>query len=217
MCFLERKKKYHICLDVIAIAFELPRVSNPTYPFSPKSTPTDDKMISYFCGKPMEWGSNKTITTKCFTNESCLYNLIMCFNLLPLSYRNTVIKERAKFLYAFMKKVSIDLLSVLRKSLIELHEYEDKMTHLIYPCLITRLLTHLKITIPSNIPQLPLLAKPISNHSIKRMDGQLRSPNRMTVMGKIVELVLVRLLHLPWMSWSLSMLLRVFKSVFLIN
>jgi hypothetical protein len=117
-------------------------------------------MILYFCGKRMAWGSSKIITIKYFTNESRLYNLIMCFNLLRLSY---------KFLYVFMKKISINLSSVLCKSLIEMHECEDKMIHLIYPCLITRLLTHLKITIPSNILQFPLSAKPISNHSIKWM------------------------------------------------
>lgn len=173
-----RKNKYHISPDVIATAFKLPRVSNPTYPFSPNSTPSDNEMISYFCGMPMEWGSTKTITTKCFTPESRLYNLIMCFNLLPLSHRNTVTKERAKFLYAFMKKVSIDLPSVLYKSLIEMHECEDKMTKLIHPCLITRLFTYLNIKIPSTIPQFPLSAKPINDHSMKRMSGQLKEKDK---------------------------------------
>jgi hypothetical protein len=159
---------------VVATAFQLPRVCNLRYPFSPKSTPTDDVMISHFCGKPMAWGSSKTITTKSFTDESHMYNLIMCFNLFSLSHRNTITKARAKFLYAFMTKVSIDLSSIICKSLIEMHKYENKMSHLIYPCLITRLFTHLKITIPSNIPQLPQSTKPIGKSSIKRMVGQLK-------------------------------------------
>ncbi len=61
---------------------------------------------------------------------------------LPLSHRNTITKTQAKFLYAFITEVSIDLPSVICKSLIEIYEYEDKMSHLIHPCLITRLLTH---------------------------------------------------------------------------
>ena len=73
-----------------------------------------------------------------------------------------------------MTKVSIDLPSVICKSLIEVHECEDKMSHLIHPCLITRLLTHLKITIPLNIPQLPRSAKPIGRSSIKLIGGQLK-------------------------------------------
>ena len=73
-----------------------------------------------------------------------------------------------------MTKVSIDLSSVICKSLIEVHECEDKMSHLIHPCLITRLLTHLKITIPSNIPQLSRSAKPIDKSSIKWISGQLK-------------------------------------------
>jgi hypothetical protein len=77
---------------------------------------------------------------------------------LPLSHKNTIIKAQAKFLYAFMTKVSIDLPSVICKSLIEMYEYEDKMSHLIHPYLITRLLTH---NDPLNIPQLPRSAKPI--------------------------------------------------------
>jgi hypothetical protein len=174
MCILERKKKYHISPDVVATSFKLPRVCNPGYPFSPKSIPTNDVMMTHFYGKPMAWGSSKTITTKSFTDESNMYNLIMCFNLLPLSHRNTITKARAKFLYAFMTKVFIDLPSVICKSLIEMHECEDKMSHLIYPCLITRLLTHLKIMIPSNIPQLPQSAKPIGKSSIKQMGGQLK-------------------------------------------
>ena len=92
MCILERKKKYHISPDVVSIAFKLPRVCNPGYPFSPKSTPTDDAMISHFCGKHMAWGSSKTITTKSFTDESRMYNLIICFDLLPLSHWNTITK-----------------------------------------------------------------------------------------------------------------------------
>ena len=140
---------------MVATAFKLSRVCNPGYPYSPKSTRTDDAMISHFCGKPMAWGSSKTITTKSFTDESHMYNLIMCFNLFSLSHKNMITKAQAKFLYAFMIKISIDLPSIICKSLIEIHEYENKMTHLIYPCLITQLLTHLKITIPSNIPQLP--------------------------------------------------------------
>jgi hypothetical protein len=173
-----RKNKYHISPDVIATAFKLPRVSNPTYPYSPNSAPSDNEMISYFSGMPTEWGSTKTITTKGFTPESRLYNLIMCFNILPLSHRNTVTKERAKFLYAFMKKVSIDLPSVLCKSLIEMHECEDKMTNLIYPCLITRLFTYLNIKIPSTIARFPPPAKPINDHSLKRMSGQLEKKDK---------------------------------------
>ena len=122
----------------------------------------------------MAWGSSKTITTKSFTDESRMYNLIICFDLLPLSHWNTITKTWAKFLYTFMTKVSIDLPSVICKSLIEVHECEDKMSHLIHPCLITRLLTHLKITIPSNIPQLSRSAKPIDKSSIKWISGQLK-------------------------------------------
>ena len=93
---------------------------------------------------------------------------------LRLTHRNTVTKERAKFLYAFMKKVSIDLPSVLCKALIEMHECEDKMTNLIYPCLITRLFTYLKIKIPSTISLIRLSQKPINAHSLTRMSGQLK-------------------------------------------
>jgi hypothetical protein len=51
--YFRKKKKYHISPDVVSTAFKLPRVCNPEYHFSPKSTTTDDAMISHFCGKPM--------------------------------------------------------------------------------------------------------------------------------------------------------------------
>ena len=122
---------------MVVTAFKLLRVCNPEYPFSHMSTLTNDVMMTHFCSKPMAWGFSKTITIKSFTDESRMYNLIMCFNLLLLSHRNTITQARAKFLYAFITKVSIDLPSVICKSFIEIHECEDKMSYLIYPCLIT--------------------------------------------------------------------------------
>jgi hypothetical protein len=171
--FRKKKKMYYICPDVVATAFMLPRVFEPRYSLNPNSTPTDDAMISHFCGKTMAWDSSNKAGTHYYTCETRAYNLIMCFNLLPLSHRNTISKVRVKFLYAFMTGVSIDLPSVICNSLIEMHQCQDKTSHLIHPSPITRLHTYLKITIPSTIPRVPRSTQPIDKTSISQISNQM--------------------------------------------
>ena len=82
---------------MVVTAFKLLRVCNPEYPFSHMSTLTNDVMMTHFCSKPMAWDFSKTITIKSFTDESRMYNLIMCFNLLLLSHRTRSPKLESSF------------------------------------------------------------------------------------------------------------------------
>ena len=98
----------------------------------------------------------------------------MSHNLLPVSHRNTVGLRQAQFLYALMTDVTIDLPSVICNSFIKMHHSKDASLSLIHPCAITRILTHLKMNFPRDIPLVPRPGKPINRHSTTRITAQMQ-------------------------------------------
>uniref|UniRef100_A0A2N9ERH9 Putative plant transposon protein domain-containing protein n=1 Tax=Fagus sylvatica TaxID=28930 RepID=A0A2N9ERH9_FAGSY len=138
------------------------------YPFAPTTDPTDDTIMSYFSEETIAWGSSSKCGSQSFTAKTRVFNLIMSFNILPLSHWNTLSKSRARFLYAFMKGVSIDLPSVICREMIEMHHCKDTASLLNYPCLITRLFTYLEITLPSGTLCYPRVALPTDKSSFTR-------------------------------------------------
>ena len=172
--FFFRNKIYHISPDVVSTALQLLRVSEAGYPFAPTTDPTDDTIMSYFSEKTMAWGSSSKCGSQSFTAKTRVFNLIMSFNILPLSHWNTLSKSRARFLYAFMKGVSIDLPSVICREMIEMHHCKDTASLLNYPCLITRLFTYLKITLPSGTLCYPRVALPIEKSSFTRIVSHVK-------------------------------------------
>ena len=73
---------------------------------------------------------------------------MMTFVLAPRSQYNTIIEPRDCFLLSLMENLSIDFSSHMIVSIIDC--YQDTATHdkLIFPLAITRILTHMHITIP---------------------------------------------------------------------
>ena len=172
--FFFRNKIYHISPDLVSTALQLLRVSEAGYPFAPTTDPTDDTIMSYFSEKTMAWGSSSKCGSQSFTAKTRVFNLIMSFNILPLSHWNTLSKSRARFLYAFMKGVSIDLPSVICREMIEMHHCKDTSSLLNYPCLITRLFTYLKITLPSRTLCYPRVGLPIDKFSLTRIVSHVK-------------------------------------------
>ena len=73
--------------------------------------------------------------------------MVMTFGLTPWSHYNTITEHRACFLLSLMEGLSIDFPSQMIKSIIDYYHDTTTCDKLIFPSAITRILTHLQITI----------------------------------------------------------------------
>ena len=76
--------------------------------------------------------------------------MVMTFVIIPLSHYNSFTEPRAQFLLSLLEDLSIDFLSHLIISIIDV--YRDTMTYdkLIFPLAITRILWNFSIPIPNS-------------------------------------------------------------------
>ena len=97
--------------------------------------------------------------------------MVMTFVLTPWSHYNTIIEPRAHFLLSLMEGLSIHFPSHMIASIIDCYQDTATRDKFIFPLAITRILTHLHVT----IPPLPLFCVmgTISRDSIQRSATQL--------------------------------------------
>ena len=76
--------------------------------------------------------------------------MVITFVLTPRSHYNTIIEPRAHFLLSLLENLSIDFPSHMIVSMIDTYQDTAKRDKLIFPLVITRILTHLHFTIPSS-------------------------------------------------------------------
>ena len=97
--------------------------------------------------------------------------MVMIFVLTPRSYYNTITEPHACFLLSLLENLSIDFPSHMIVSMIDI--YRDTAIHdkLIFPSAMTRILTHLHVTIPSSLLFYSMGA--ISKESIWMSDAQM--------------------------------------------
>ena len=74
--------------------------------------------------------------------------MVMTFVLTPRSHYNTITKPRAHFLFSLLKGLSIDFSSLMIVSMIDIYQDTATLNKLIFPSVITLILTHMYISIP---------------------------------------------------------------------
>ena len=97
--------------------------------------------------------------------------MVMTFVLIPQSHYNTITEPRANFLLSLMEDLSMDFLSHMIVSIIDCYRDTATRDKLIFPSAITRILTHLHVTIPS-FPLFHVMGA-ISKESIRKSATQL--------------------------------------------
>ena len=76
--------------------------------------------------------------------------MVMTFILTPQSHYNTITEPCAHFLLSLLKNLSIDFPSHMIVSTIDIYRDTTTRDKLIFPSVITSILTHLHFTIPSS-------------------------------------------------------------------
>ena len=76
--------------------------------------------------------------------------MVITFVLTPRSHYNTIIEPRAHFLLSLLENLSIDFPPHMIVSMIDIYQETTTCDKLIFPLVITRILTHLHFTIPSS-------------------------------------------------------------------
>ena len=126
----------------------VPRVDHPDYPSHRRlSSISRDDMASLFYERSMVWGETLNFSTTGFVEGPRILNMVMTFILTPRSHYNTITKPRACFLLSLMEDLSIDFPSHMIESMIDC--YRDTVTRdkVIFPLAITRILSHVHVTI----------------------------------------------------------------------
>ena len=139
--------------EFISKVLHAPRVNHPDYPSHHRlSSVSRDEMASFFYEKTMVWGETLNFSTTEFAKGPWILNMVMTFALTPLSHYNTITKPCARFLLSITEDLSIDFPSHMIESMIDF--CRDTTTHdkLIFTLAITRILSHVHITISLSSP-----------------------------------------------------------------
>ena len=127
--------------------------------------------VAHFYEKAKVRGDTLNFSTNEFAKGPRILNMVMAFVLTSRSHYNIITEPHARFLFSLLENLSIDFPSHMIVSMIDI--YWDTTTHdqVIFPSAITRIPTHLHISIPSS----PLFysISAISKESTWRSDAQL--------------------------------------------
>ena len=150
----------------------IPKVEHLDYPSHTRLHSISwGEMTSLFCEIAMVWGETLNFSITEFAKAPRILNMVMTFLLTTRSHSNTITKPYAHFLLSLMDNLSIDFSSHIIESMIDIYWDTAIRNKLIFPSAITRILTHLHITIPCSPPFYSMGA--ISKESIQRSDAQL--------------------------------------------
>ena len=145
-------------------------VAHPDYPSPPRlrNIPRDE-LASLFYEKAIVWGNTLNFSTTEFANGLRILNKVMTFVLTPQSHYNTITEPHACFLLSLLEDLSIDFPSHMIVSMIDIYRDTATCDKFIFLSVITRILTHLHITIPPFFYTTGVISK----ESIRRSDAQL--------------------------------------------
>ena len=140
-----------VTLELIFEVLRIPRVDHPDYP-SHKclSSISRDELASLFCEKTMLWVGSLNFSTTEFAKGLKILNMVMTYIFTPWSHYNIIIEPCACFLLPFIEDLSIDFSSHMIESIIEVYRDTATRDKLIFPSVITRILIHMLVTIPSS-------------------------------------------------------------------
>ena len=98
--------------------------------------------------------------------------MVMTFVLHPLSHYNSITKPRARFLLSLLEGLTIDFLSYLILSLIDVYKDTTTRDKLIFPSAIMRILRHVSISYPES-PHFSVMCA-IDATTVRRSEAQLQ-------------------------------------------
>ena len=163
-----------VTLNLISEVLHIPKVTHLDYPHCECLwTVFRDDFFSHFYEKPFLWGG--ALNTPClgFAKGPRFLNMVMTFDLTPLSHYNSITKPHARFLLSLIKGLSIDFSSHFIASIIDVYRDIATRDKLIFPSTITRILMHFSILIP--LSPLFTIMGAINAGSIWRSEAQLQS------------------------------------------
>ena len=160
--------------DIVSMVRHIPRVAHLDYPGCDHlRTVSKDELMSLFCKTPSSWGDRQNTRCLTFAKGPRFLNMVMTFILHPLSHYNTITKPRAGFLIPLIEDLSIDFLSYLIFSLIDVFKDTVTRNKLIFPLAITRIFHHFSVSFPPFDHFFVMGA--IDAATVRRNDAQLRS------------------------------------------
>ena len=132
-----------------------------------------DDMIFAFCKCPFDCGDRQFTPCKAFTKGLRFLNMVITFVLHPLSHYNSITERHARFLLSLLEHLTTDFPTNFILSIIDV--YRDTTTHykLIFPSVITQILFHFFVPIPSS-DHFPIMCA-IDYASVKWSKVQFRS------------------------------------------
>ena len=200
-----------------------PMVDFPNYPSHRRlASISRDKLASLFYEKAMLWRGTLNFYTTEFAKGPRILNMVMTFVPTTRSHYNTISKPHAHFLLSLIESLFVDFPSHMIISIIDRYQDTAICDKLIFHLAITRILTHMDVTIPPS-PLFHVIGA-ISKESIRRSVGLLQSVRMWRWrMQPLQPLSLDPLPHLPllpplgqmsplltlWTKFSLCMLILV--------
>ena len=138
-----RGKRILITPQLVTNVLRVPRIEFPNYPSCECLRPVSkDELMSAFYERRSVWGEHLFIPCRSFAKGPKFMNMVMTFVLHPLSYYNSIIEPRARFLLSFLEHLTIDFPSHFILSIIDVHLDLASRDKLIFPSSITRILRH---------------------------------------------------------------------------
>ena len=160
--------------QLVADVLRVPRIEFLDYPSCEHlRTVSRDELMSAFCERPSSWDERLFTPCRPFAKGPRFMNMVMTFVLDPLSYYNSIIEPRARFLLSLLEHLTIDVPSHFILSIIDVHLDSTSRDKLIFPSAITRILSHFSVPFPSFDHFTVMCA--IDYATIKRSKAQLRS------------------------------------------
>ena len=96
----------------------------------------------------MLWGGTLNFSTTEFTRGPRFLTMVMTYVLTPWAHYNTITKPHAHFLLYLLEGLSINFSSHMIESIIDCYCNTTTRDKLIFPSTITRILTHIQVSIP---------------------------------------------------------------------
>ena len=122
------------------------RVEHPDYPGCDHlKTESKDELISSFC---TDWGERQFTYCLGFAKGPRLLNIVITFVLHPLSHYNSITEPCAWFFLSLLEHLNIDFPSHFILSIIDVYRDSTTYDKLIFPSVITRILSHFSVPFP---------------------------------------------------------------------
>ena len=115
------------------------------------------------------WGDLLNFTIHDFAKGPRILNMVITFVLTPRSHYNTITEPGAHFLFSLLEDLTIDIPSHMIVSMIDIYQDITTRDKLIFPSAVTRILTHMHVTI--SFAPLFCIMGAITQGSLQRSDA----------------------------------------------